>query len=302
MVIFKSKNKRNLKMKRTNLKKILLLATVGIVVLSVIPVVYAKQPSTSMRPIEDWFLGNPFGASPGYADPERMIAQRSLATVYGAASYNGDITETFIKDKSILLTIDLEVYGMPFALRNLTAIGTDAEWFFVGEMDYTFEAHLVLEKHVPGGVMYDWDFGDFVTDNKGNPAPLIVAQGRIPSGPRNPGDFLPAWWLLYFYPYLVGGHFLYEDWESVGSGNYIEPGWNPPFQGGTTDPVSTGEEANVNHHQQAFFNWDFDVNDPDVYQWSSWTLPYGVFKDGGVLRYSPLLMPETWPYEDCIIS
>lgn len=288
-------------MNRTNLKKILLLVTVGITVLSVIPIVYAKQPSTSIRPIEDWFLGNPFGASPGYADPERLIVQRCLATV-PEVEYYGEIIETFRKDKSILLTIYLEVYGMPFALRNISqaALGTDEEWFFVGEMDYTWEATIVLEKHVPGGVMYDWDFGDFVTDNKGNPAPLIVPLGHISSGPRNPGDFLPAWWLLYFYPYLIGGHYVYEDWISVGSGNYIElNGWSP-FEGG--DLILLTETADVNHRQQVFISDDLDVNDDDVYQWSSWTLPYGVFKDGGKLRESPLLMPETWPFEDCIIS
>jgi len=284
-------------MNRTNLKKICLVATLGIMVLSVIPVVFAKQPSTSIRPIEDWLFGNPFGASPGFADPERMIAQRSLAPV---SNYDGEVIETLRKDKSILLTIYLEVYDMPFALRNLTAIGTDEEWFFVGVMDYTWEATIVLEKHVPGGVMYDWDFGDLVTDNKGNPAPLIVPQGRIPSGPRNPGDFIPVWWLLYFYPYLVGGHYVYEDWISEGSGNYIALGWNPFFS--EDPPILLPETANVNHHQQAIFSDDLDVNDPDVYQWTSWTVPYGVFKDGGILRESPLLMPETWPYEDCIIS
>ncbi|MFX0059127.1 MAG: hypothetical protein ACFE85_17075 [Candidatus Hodarchaeota archaeon] len=289
-------------MNQIKVKKLVLVITVAVLSLCLIPVVYGKHPSTSNRPIGDWLVGNPFGSSPGFADPDNMIVQRSLVPVVAANSHVGEIIETCRADKSILLTIYLEVYGMPFALRDLTAIGTDEEWFFVGVMDYTFEMHIVLEKHVPGGLLLDWNFGDLVTDNKGNPAPLIEPFGRIPSGPRNPGDFLPAWWLLYFYPYVVGGYFVYEDWVSVGSGNYIEPGWNPPFQGGTTDPVSTGEEGNVDHHQQVIISYDLDVNDPDVYQLTSWTVPFGVFKDGGILRESPLLIPETWPYEDLIIS
>ena len=213
-----------------------------------------------------------------------MIAQRSLATVFEADSYDGYIIESLQKDKSILLTVYLEVHSMPFALRDLYT----GEWFFEGVMDYTYEAHFVLEKHIPGGEMLDWDYGDLVTDNKGQPAPLIVSSGKIPSGPRVLGDFLPVWWLLYFYPYLIGGHYVYEDWISEGAGYYYD------------DPEQI--MYSVNHHQQAFVSDDLDVNDPDVYQWPSWSVPYGVFKDGGIIRQSPLLMPETWPYEDCIIS
>jgi hypothetical protein len=287
-------------MNRTNFKKILLLVTVGITVLTLIPVAYGKQPSSSTRPIEDWLIGNPFGTGPGWVDPNTMLSQRYLGTVDDADGYDGYVIETMRKDKSILLTVSLNVYGMPFALRNLTArvLNPEYEWFFVGVMDYTFEAYIVLEKHVPGGDLLDWDYGPLVTDNKGNPAPLIVPFGHIPSGPRRPGDFLPAWWLLYWYYDVVGGHFGYENWISVGSGNYIAPGWYP----GSGDPLFLPETADVNHHQQVITSWDLDVNDDDVYQWTQWSVPSGVFKDGGKLRQSPLLIPETWPYEDLIIS
>lgn len=283
------------KMNSSKTKKLVLVATIVIIGFWFIPNVQGKQPSTSIRPIEDWFFGNPFGGSPGYADPDSMRAQRCLATVPEADSYEGEIIETYRKDKSILLTVTLSVSGMPMALRDLTAVGTDEEWFFVGVMDFTFEAHLILEKHVPGGDLLDWDFGPLVTDNKGEPAPLIVPFGHLPSGPRNPGDFLPAWWLVYFYPTEIGGHYVYEDFVSEGFGNYIQPGWNPFTS--EEDPVLKSETANVECHQQVFISEDFDVNDPDVYQWTSWTVPYGVFKDGGILRQSPLLMPEKWPYE-----
>jgi hypothetical protein len=40
-------------MNRKNLKKILLVATIGMLALSAMPIIYAKQPSTITRPIED---------------------------------------------------------------------------------------------------------------------------------------------------------------------------------------------------------------------------------------------------------
>ena len=285
--------------------KLALLTTIVILVICFIPAVQGKQPlPTIIRPIEDWiYAGNPFGAGPGFGDPDSMLIQRCLCFVTDPeVDYGGYIVETFRKDKSLLITIYISVWGMPMAIRDIMAIGSPEEWIFVGVMDFTYTATFILEKHIPGGDLLDWDFGDFVLDNKGVPRPLIVPFGHVRAGPRGPGADLPAWWILYYYQRVIGGHFVTLDFQSVGSGNYIQPGWNPPFQGGTGDPISTGEEGTVICHQQAFYSYDLDLNDPDVYQFTEWTTPDGVFKEGGILRQSPLLMPETWPSEYIILT
>ena len=293
-------------MNKSKTKKLALLTTVILVisVFSFIPMVQAKQPSTSIRPIEDWldagFSGNPFGAGPGYLDPDSGLAQRCLKTVDdidAGVTYDGYIVETFRKDKSLQYTIYIDVWDMPMAIRDFTAIGTVDEWIFVGVMNFTYTTTFILEKHVRGGLLLDF-MGEFVLDNKGEFRPLIEPFWRVPAGPRGPGADLPEWWILYWYQHVISGHFVMLDFQSVGSGNYIAPGWNPPFQDPEAgEPDLLLEEGTVEVWQQAFYSYDLDLNDPEVYQGTEWLTPDGVFKEGGKLRQSPLLMPETWPLE-----
>jgi hypothetical protein len=290
MVIFKSKNKMNLKMNRTNLKKVLLLTTLGIAVLSLIPAVQATQPSISIRPIEDWLKGNPFGGGPGYYDPARDLSQRcfmKLTNPEFEGSYTGEIVEVLRNDKSLYITVFLSVEGMPMGIFDWS----EDTWIFFGEMNFTYTAAIILEKKVPGGYFVDnvWDDENnlvFVPDNKGELQPLVAPWLYIEKEMRKPGAPIPSWWILYWYQRVVGAYFVMSDFQSSASGNY----------------VNNGEPGNVECHQMALYSDKFDVDDPDVYQWTEWTTRYGVFYEGGPLKKSPLLMPEMWPYEDIILS
>jgi len=299
----KTQLKKNLDLKKMNkskTKKLALLTTVVILVVCFVPVVQGKQPSISTRPIEDWFANNPFGGSVGYGDPDSMLGQICLGWVeYDAESYEGIIIESLRTDQSLHFSIHISVIGMPMTIRNFNAIGTPGEWIFVGVMDFTYTAEFILGKKIPGGPLldnvYDEDGIVFVPDNKGEPRPLIVqSYGEIDKGKREPGAELPVWWILYFYQHVVGGHFVEIEFISdTTSGNYIKPGWSPFLPG---DPVLLGA-GNVKVHQLAIYSYDLDLDDPDVFQYTEWVTPDGVFYEGGPLKKSPLLMPETWPVE-----
>ncbi|MFX0020140.1 MAG: hypothetical protein ACFFAK_18755 [Promethearchaeota archaeon] len=289
-------------MNRIKTKKLALLTTVVVLTLCLLPTAQAYGGSScsciKIRPIEDWlYAGNPFGSGPGFLDPDNMLIQRLLEFVFDAESYEGSIVEWLMKSGSLLYYLSIKVKGISIAIRDANAIGTPEEWIFVGEVDYTYRAMFVLEKEIPGGPLMDWDFGPPVPDEHGNPQPLIVPFAEIPEGERGQGADLPAWWVLYFYARELGGHFKWLHFKSYGSGYYIEPGWNPPFQGGTGDPISTGEEGTVEVNQMAFYSYGLPLDDPDVFQLTVWSVPEGVFYEGGPVVQSPLCMPETWPIE-----
>lgn len=289
-------------MNKSKTKKLAIVTSVAIlVVCSIVAVQVAgtsgspgfPENSISIRPIEHWLENNPYGAGTGYLDPDSMLSQRCLGPglMYDEdVKYEGLITERVMPDGSLHITIHLKVEGMHMAIRDWIA----EEWIFVGVMDFTYISEIILEKHIPGGPLMDWDFGDLVPDNKGELRPLIVpSYGEIPQGKREPGAELPVWWILYYYLHEVGGHYVMLDFISDASGHYIEPGWNP-FSGDA--PVLLGER-NVKVHQLAIYSDNLDLEDPDVYQWTVWVVPEGVFYEGGPLKQSPLIMPETWPFE-----
>ncbi|MFX0025628.1 MAG: hypothetical protein ACFE8M_04375 [Candidatus Hermodarchaeota archaeon] len=289
-------------MNRIKTKKLVLLTTVVVLTLCFLPTAQAYGgsgcSSIKIRPIEDWlYADNPFGSGPGFWDPDSNLIQRLLEFVFDAESYEGYIVEWMMKDGTLLYYLSIKVKGIAIAIRDATAIGTPEEWIFVGETDYTYSAMFILEKEIPGGPLMDWDFGPLVPDEHGNPQPLIVEFANIPEGEREQGADLPAWWVLYFYAHEVGGHFKWLHFKSYGSGYYIEPGWNPPFQGGTGDPISTGEEGTVEVNQMAFYSYGLPLDDPDVFQLTVWSVPEGVFYEGGPVVQSPLCMPEYWPRE-----
>jgi hypothetical protein len=281
-------------MNRSRTKQLALFTTAVLLIVCFVPSVQGWAGYScriNVRPIEDWLeAGNPFGSGPGFLDPDSMLSQRLLSDVYGAESYRGFIIETLMGDGSLLYYLYIEVKNVPVAIRDWN-IG---EWIFVGYVDYTYRAVFILDKEIPGGDLLDWDFGDLVPDENGDLQPLIVPFAHIPEGQpdREMGADLPAWWILYWYQHEVGGHFVYLHFKSDGSGNFIEAGWNP----GPDPPVMLGE-GNVEVNQQAFYSDHFDVNDPDVYQFTSWSVPEGVLIEGGPVVQSPLLMPETWPLE-----
>ncbi|MFX1496184.1 MAG: hypothetical protein ACFFBH_01525 [Promethearchaeota archaeon] len=282
-------------MNSSKTRKLALVVIVVTLVFCFIPVVQGTKTSNksiTILPIEDWLMGNPLGAGPGYLDPDSMLSQRCLGTVADAESYEGYVVEKILNDGSRHYTVNIEVKGVPMAVLDWIA----GEWIFVGMMDFRYTAKFILEEEIPGGEILDWDYGDFVLDENGNPAPLIVPiMPTVPAGNRNmDGWYLPSWWILYFYQYEIGGYFEWMEFKSQASGNFIEPGWYPSPTG--PSPVLL-EEGNVMVHQIAIYGYNLPLNNPNVNQYTSWSVPEGVLYDGGPLVQSPLLMPEMWPVE-----
>jgi hypothetical protein len=291
------------KMNRIKTKKLALLTTAVVLIMCLLPTAQAYSGSSiSMRPIEDWlYAGNPFGSGPGFADPDSMLIQRLLEFVFDADSYKGSILEWRMKDGTLLYYLSIEVKGIAIAIRDILAIGTPEEWIFVGETDYTYKALFILKKEIPGGPLMDWDFETIVPDEDGTPQPLIAPFAYIPEDlpDREPGCQLPAWWILYWYEQEIGGYFEWLHFKSYGSGHYIEPGWNPPFQGGSGDPISTGVEGKVEVNMMAYFSdyYASRLDEPHYWQSTVWSVPEGVFYEGGPVEQSPLCTAEYWPRE-----
>ena len=93
-------------------------------------------------------------------------------------------------------------------------------------------------------------------------------------------------------PFIIS--LLAREFKSKASGNFIAPGWYPSPTG---PPPVLLEEGNVKVHQIAIYGYNLPLNNPGVYQFTSWSVPEGVLYDGGPLVQSPLLMPEMWPVE-----
>jgi len=77
-------------MNRLKMKKLAILATLGIIIFTLIPAVQGAKTGINFRPIDDWVYGpnpdvwaesdylpwgpnNPFGSGGGYGDPDSML-------------------------------------------------------------------------------------------------------------------------------------------------------------------------------------------------------------------------------------
>ena len=139
------KNRGIEKMKKT---KMILIVTLGICMLSFMPVVVGKADS---RPIEDFTATNAYVAA--WLDPESgltifphgfWVTPSGLETI-ADCEYHGSILERDLKDGRILYKVNLHVKGAWMLVGNSTDL------LFAGVMDYTFTATMILYEGVFGG-------------------------------------------------------------------------------------------------------------------------------------------------------
>ena len=140
-------------MKRT---KIILLATLGICILSFVPAVVGTAET---RPISAFTATNPNVA--GWADPESgltvlphgfyLFGLGGLESI-AECDHHGSVLVKDLKDGRILYKVNLHVKGASMFVVNATTL------IFAGEMDYSFQATMIV---------YDGELSD--------PVPYLLA-------------------------------------------------------------------------------------------------------------------------------
>ncbi len=136
-------------MKKT---KIVLIATLGICLLSFMPAVVGKADS---RPISDFTDTNDLTGVAAWLDPESnliIFPHGFLVTPPGTENitnceHHGSVLERDLKDGRILYKINLHVKGA----MMLIAYYQD-RMIFVGEMDYSFTATVIVEGEFGGPI------------------------------------------------------------------------------------------------------------------------------------------------------
>ena len=147
------------KMKKT---KIILLATLGMCIISLMPAVVAKADA---RPISDFTDTNDLTGVAAWYDPVSdliVFPHGVFVTPPGTENitnceHSGSVLERDLKDGRILYKINLHVKGA----MMLIAYYQD-RMIFVGEMDYNFQATIIVDGVVGGPVpsLFDvWHFG-----------------------------------------------------------------------------------------------------------------------------------------------
>jgi hypothetical protein len=137
-------------MKKT---KIILLATLGICILSLMPAVLAKADS---RPISDFVDTNDYTGVAAWADPETnliIFPHGFYVTPPGTnlisdCEHHGSVLERDLKDGRIMYSINLHVKGAYMLVGDW---GVNP-YVFEGEMDYTFTAVMIVEGEFGGPV------------------------------------------------------------------------------------------------------------------------------------------------------
>ena len=152
------KNRGIEKMKKT---KMILIVTLGICMLSFMPVVVGKADS---RPIEDFTATNAYVAA--WLDPESgltifphgfWVTPSGLETI-ADCEYHGSILERDLKDGRILYKVSLHVKG-----ASLMVFWNEPDWhliwkpIFVGTMDYYFTTTIIVEGELGDPVPNLWD-------------------------------------------------------------------------------------------------------------------------------------------------
>ena len=150
-------------MKKTKVKKIILLATLGMCIISFMPAVVGKADS---RPIKDFTDTNNDVAM--WADPqcELVLYPHGPPQVITDCIHSGSVLERDLKDGRILYKVNLHVKGalmLIFWYENEYWY-LDPKLLFVGIMDYHFTATIIVYEGTFGGDIpnfwYIW-FPDF---------------------------------------------------------------------------------------------------------------------------------------------
>jgi len=147
-------------MKKNKIKKIILLATLGICLLSFMPAVVGKADS---RPISDYTATNYYVAA--WVDPvsNLIIFPHGFWVAFGVevisdCIHSGSVLERDLKDGRIMYKINLHVKGAYMVVGDY---GINP-YIFEGEMDYSFTVVIIVDGVYGGPVpnlMDIWFFG-----------------------------------------------------------------------------------------------------------------------------------------------
>ena len=138
--------KRNRGMEKMKKTKIILLATLGMCMLSFMPAVLGKA---DVRPISDFTATNDYTGVAAWSDPETnliIFPHGFWVTPPGTelisdCEHHGSVLERDLKDGRIMYRINLHVKG---AFMYVGDYGINP-YVFEGEMDYSFTAVVIVE-------------------------------------------------------------------------------------------------------------------------------------------------------------
>lgn len=151
------------------LPKLILIATIGILIVSIIPAVAANsgKRKTTIRPIEDWLVAvesgrSPLGGMPYWDEGLAFwtLLDDPLSPHWDSAmNYDpkGFVLEREIKDNIMLVTVNMRIKGVPFYILTLAASIPTATPIFYGVMDFTYELKFTIDLDTLGPDEYDED-------------------------------------------------------------------------------------------------------------------------------------------------
>ena len=167
-------------MKSTS-KKILLLSTVGILILSFLPTVRAAK--TYVRSIDDWMVNNPYGSSWGYGGFDRGADDYTYRIFFAEDydlnfyefEYHGFVHEKEQSDGSLKYTVHLVAKDVYIEVYNM-----NWDLVLIGTISFLFKFEFLLYASYPGGDTW-W--------------------GPVEGGTREPGTQceLPFIFLIWFF-------------------------------------------------------------------------------------------------------
>ena len=137
-------------MKRT---KIILIAALGICMLSFMPSVFGKANS---RPIEDFTATNENIAA--FANSDYVVLLHIPVEVIADCNPSGSVLERDLKDGRILYKVNLHVDGAAL-LVFVNELNWHLIWqpIFIGTMDYYFASTMIVEGELGDPVPNLWD-------------------------------------------------------------------------------------------------------------------------------------------------
>jgi len=153
-------------MKRQNIdKKLIVVAIVGILMFSFIPLVAAGEGTgkVTKRPIEDWLAPvvlHPLGAMPDYDNGILIWTFLDDPTIphwASALDYDpeGFVFERELKNNIMLITVNMRVKDAPFYITSLVTPIPIATPIFCGVMDFTYELKFTIDLNTLGPDDYD---------------------------------------------------------------------------------------------------------------------------------------------------
>jgi len=166
-------------MKRSNIKRLVLVVIVITVIFSFIPVAAAngRKGKMKIRPIEDWLAAvepgrHSLGGMPYWDEGPlaiwTLLDDPSIPLWASAMNYDpkGFVHERELKDNMLLISVNMRIRGVPFYILTLGSIPT-ATRIFSGVMDFIYQLKLTIDLDTlepedydeDGNIIYhSWDY------------------------------------------------------------------------------------------------------------------------------------------------